>query len=109
MMKMAKKSRSTKVGETDEELSYEDYTGAGARPLGPGGRRNAAPGAQEFEAEDYDEQNRRNVGGEGGGGIQTGTYEDDYGPGARGMRQPEFQTEPRPEDEGNVLRRRAGS
>jgi hypothetical protein len=110
---MARRSRSKKAEDTsDTELSYEEYSGAGARPRGTGGRRNVAPGAQEFEAEDYDEQNRRNVGGEGGAGIQTGNYEDDYGPGTRGFRHPEFHAEPNPKDEGNVLRRsgkKAGS
>src|SRR5688572_12167586 len=107
---MARKPRTTRGKTTtkaDPGLSYDEYSAAGASPRGPGGRRNVAPGAQEFEGEDYDEQNRRNVGGEGGQGIQTGHYEEDYGPGARGLRNPEFLTEPAQTKQGTLKRQSA--
>lgn len=105
MARRAKTSRNRSARATDDDASYESVSGAGGRPPGPGARRNVAPGALESEPEDYDEQNRRNVGGEGGAGIQTGYYEEDYGPGARGMRHPEFHTEPRGDETRSVLRR----
>lgn len=101
---MPRKTRSTQ-GQADpgDPRPNSATGGASARPTGPGTRRNVALEAQESEPEDYDEENRRNVGGEGGG-IKTGYYEEDYGPGARGHRHPEFHTEPRSKDEGRVLR-----